>query len=139
MAEFFAQSPEHTAEVARKLADVLKAGDIIAFKGGMGAGKTTFTRYLMEALGSDDLVSSPTYAIMNEYTGGRLPVCHVDAYRLTSPDDLETTGFFEYTEGRWVCIVEWSELVEEVLPSPTYTVTIETLSEFERKIVIDGL
>ena len=95
MIKFETHSPEETIELAEKIGALLRPGDIIAFKGGLGAGKTTFTRGLAIGAGLDDEVASPTFALVNEYHGP-LDIYHFDMYRIGGPDDLETTGFFDY-------------------------------------------
>ena len=92
--QFISHSPEETAALAKRLAQDLQGGEVIAFTGGMGAGKTAFTRGLVEGLGGGDVVSSPTFALVNEYSA-RLTVEHFDMYRLDNCDDLYSTGFFD--------------------------------------------
>ena len=101
--------------MAQRLAQDLKGGEVVAFTGGMGAGKTAFTRGLVMGLGAGDVVSSPTFALVNEYQG-RLTVEHFDMYRVESWDDLYSTGFFDYSDAGCILAVEWSENVEGALP-----------------------
>ena len=104
-------SPEETEAVGRKIAAKLLPGDIIAYYGGLGAGKTAFTRGLAAGLGVTEQVTSPTYTIVNEYLSGRMPLFHFDMYRLDSADDLFDIGWEDYLARGGVCAVEWSENV----------------------------
>ena len=130
-------SPEETIKAAEKLGSMLKAGDMIAYKGGLGAGKTTFTRGLAIGLGIGDTVSSPTFALVNEYCGKDITLYHFDMYRICSEDALESTGFYDYDFENNVAAVEWSENIAEFLPKDTIYITINTLSETEREIIIE--
>ena len=135
--EFITNSPGQTEEIGIKLAEKLKPGAVIAYRGDLGAGKTAFTRGVARGLGIQDPVTSPTYTIVNEYLSGRLPLFHFDMYRLHSADDLFDIGWDDYLERGGVCAVEWSENVEDALENPI-TVTIEKLGEESRKITIEG-
>ena len=103
----------------------------------MGAGKTAFTRGLARGLGCKETVTSPTYTIVNEYLGGRLPLFHFDMYRLASSDDLWDIGWEDYLDREGVCAVEWSENVADAMENAV-TVTIEKLGENTRRITIEG-
>ena len=135
--EFITHSPEETEAIGEKLAQQLNPGTILAYRGDLGAGKTAFTRGLARGLGFREQVTSPTYTIVNEYLGGRLPLFHFDMYRLHSSDDLFDIGWDDYLERSGVCAVEWSENVEDALENPI-TVTIEKLGESSRRITIEG-
>ena len=140
MNKFVSTSEKDTAEFARLVADKLKPGDFIAFFGGMGMGKTTFTRHLAKALGYSGQASSPTFAIINEYCGGRLNVYHFDMYRISSFDDLYSTNFFEYIEMGGVVVCEWSENIENVLPQDHIKITISQGEDEETRIFeVEGL
>ncbi len=130
-------SPEETIEYAVKIGSLLKKGDIIAYKGGMGAGKTTFTRGLAQGLGLKDDVTSPTFSIVNEYRG-KINLYHFDMYRILEADSLETTGFFDYPSEESVFAVEWSENIADFLPENTIIIEIEYLNENERRITVKG-
>ena len=130
-------SPEETERVGAALGRIVRPGTVIAYRGGLGAGKTAFTRGLARGLGYTDIVTSPTYTIVNEYLGGRLPLFHFDMYRLASPDDLWDIGWEDYLDRRGVCCVEWSENVAEALEDPI-TVTIDKLGENSRRITLEG-
>lgn len=134
---FETNSPEETQAVARKLAEKLRPGDLIAYRGGMGAGKTTFTAGLAQGLGSTAWVSSPTFALVHQYDGP-LPLCHFDMYRVATLDDLWSTGFFDYLEGGAVLAVEWSENIQEALPQPHITVAFTMLEGSRRTITVTG-
>ena len=130
-------SPEETIAAAEKLGGLLKAGDMIAYKGGLGAGKTTFTRGLAIGMGLGDNVTSPTFALVNEYRGEDIALYHFDMYRINSEEDLESTGFYDYDFDNNVAAVEWSENIADFLPESTIYITIERLSELEREIIIE--
>lgn len=130
-------SPEETIRAAEKLGSLIGAGDIIAFKGGLGAGKTTFTRGLALGLGMNDVVSSPTFALVNEYRGEKITLYHFDMYRISSEEDLESTGFYDYPFEENVAVIEWSENISEFLPENTLYISINRLSENEREIIIE--
>ena len=135
--QFLTHSPEETEALGEALGRRLRGGEIIAYYGGLGAGKTAFTRGLARGLGCDEMVTSPTYTIVNEYLGGRLPLFHFDMYRLASSDDLWDIGWEDYLERGGVCAVEWSENVAEAMEG-AITVTIEKLGEDTRRITIEG-
>lgn len=137
--QFITHSPEETSALAQRLAQDLRGGEVIAFTGGMGAGKTAFTRGLAIGLGAGDVASSPTFALVNEYTG-RLTVEHFDMYRVDSWDDLYSTGFFDYLEdpGR-VLVIEWSENIEGALPEDAVRIHIAPgEGETQRVITLQG-
>lgn len=134
---FETDRPEETQAVARQIAALLKPGDLIAYRGGMGAGKTTFTAGLAQGLGSDAWVSSPTFALVHRYDGP-IPLCHFDMFRITTLDDLWSTGFFDYLEGDAVLAVEWSENIAEALPEPHITVELSIGEGDRRTITVTG-
>jgi len=135
--EFITNAPEETEKLGAALAKVLAPGTVIAYRGDLGAGKTAFTRGLAKGLGCKELVTSPTYTIVNEYLGGRLPLFHFDMYRLRSSDDLFDIGWEDYLERDGVCAVEWSENVADAMEKPI-AVTIEKLGDTSRRITIEG-
>ena len=138
MKSYTTKSPEETESIGFKLAQTLRGGEVIAFRGGLGMGKTCFTRGLARGLGFTGTVTSPTFALINEYIGGRLPLYHFDMYRISGWEDLYSTGFFEYAEQGGVIAAEWSENIENALPAGTVTVSFEQTGENERVINIDG-
>lgn len=133
--EYISKSPLDTEKIARELAERLVSGDFIAFFGGLGMGKTNFVRGLASVLCPDVRVTSPTFALVNEYIG-RLNIYHFDMYRITDSDDLYSTGFYEYLERPGIVAAEWCEMIPEDLPQNRYEVVFERLSETERKITI---
>ena len=135
--EFITNSPEETEKLGVALAEKLTPGTVIAYRGDLGAGKTAFTRGLARGLGCAEPVTSPTYTIVNEYLGGRLPLFHFDMYRLRSSEDLWDIGWEDYLERGGVCAVEWSENVADAMEDPI-SVTIEKLGEDTRRITIEG-
>ena len=135
--EFITNSPTETEAVGAALAKVLQPGTILANRGDLGAGKTAFTRGLARGLGYADPVTSPTYTIVNEYLGGRLPLFHFDMYRLASSDDLWDIGWEDYLERGGICAVEWSENVDDAMEQAIY-VTIEKLGADSRRITLEG-
>ena len=135
--EFLTNSPVETEKIGATLGNIIKPGTVIAYRGDLGAGKTAFTRGLARGLGSSEMVTSPTYTIVNEYLGGRMPLFHFDMYRLASSDDLWDIGWEDYLDRNGVCAVEWSENVEDALEDPII-ITIEKLGEDSRRITIEG-
>ena len=135
--EIYTHSPRETEAVGEKIGKVLPAGTVIAYRGDLGAGKTAFTRGLARGLGYAEPVTSPTYTIVNEYLGGRLPLFHFDMYRLASSDDLWDIGWEDYLDRNGVCAVEWSENVADALEGAV-TVTIEKTGEESRRITLEG-
>ena len=137
--EFISNSPEETIEIATRIGKKLKGGEIVAYRGGLGAGKTTFTRGLAQGFGVGDVVTSPTFALVNEYRKKDKCLCHFDMYRISNEDDLETTGFFDYMDGQTVLAIEWSENITGALPEETIFVDIERIDENRRKITVSGM
>ncbi|MCR4594311.1 MAG: tRNA (adenosine(37)-N6)-threonylcarbamoyltransferase complex ATPase subunit type 1 TsaE [Clostridiales bacterium] len=138
MQKFVTNSEKETIELGNRLGKTLKPATVVAFYGGLGMGKTTFTRGLAKALDADADVSSPTFAIVNDY-GGNPHLYHFDMYRVESWDDLYSSGFFDYYDAGAVLAVEWSENIENALPDNTIRVTIEHgENDNQRNITIDG-
>ncbi len=135
--EIITRSAEETEKIGVQLGKVLPAGTIIAYEGDLGAGKTAFTRGLARGLGCTDMVTSPTYTIVNEYLSGRLPLFHFDMYRLRSAEDLFDIGWEDYLERGGICAVEWSENVADEM-NGAIRVRIDTLGEQTRRITIEG-
>ncbi len=138
--EFLTHAPAETQRIGAALGRTLRGGEVIAFLGGLGAGKTAFTRGLAEGLGIKDAVTSPTYTIVNEYLTGRLPLFHFDMYRLGSSEELFDIGWEDYLARGGVCAVEWSENVADALENPI-TVRIERVPDGGddcRRITITG-
>lgn len=136
MQVLISNSPSETEKIAENLASSLEGGEVIAFRGNLGMGKTCFTRGLARGLGYSGDVTSPTFALINEYIGGRLNIYHFDMYRISSWEELYSSGFFEYLEQGGVIAAEWSENIENALPQNTIYVEIEGLGEQSRKITV---
>ena len=136
------RSPEETLYLAEKVSGLLKCGDVITLDGDLGAGKTVFSKGIAKGLGIMDPVTSPTFIIMQEYEGGRLPLYHFDVYRIEDPEELYAIGADEYINGTGVCLIEWAVQVEDIIPEDAIKVTIvreaEKGDDF-RKITIEGL
>ena len=135
--EFITNSPQQTETLGAALGKILPAGSIIAYEGDLGAGKTAFTRGLARGLGCTDIVTSPTYTIVNEYLSGRLPLFHFDMYRLHSSDDLWDIGWEDYLARNGICAVEWSENVADAMEN-AIAVRMEKTGEEARRIIIEG-
>ena len=114
-----------TREFARKMAENACPGDVICLTGDLGTGKTVFAQGFAEGLGITEHVNSPTFTILQVYEGGRLPLYHFDVYRIEDPSEMEETGFDDYIFGDGVCLIEWAELIEEILPEKRTGITIE--------------
>ncbi|MCI8687878.1 MAG: tRNA (adenosine(37)-N6)-threonylcarbamoyltransferase complex ATPase subunit type 1 TsaE [Lawsonibacter sp.] len=137
--QYVTNSEVETEALGVRLADELKAGAVIAFTGDLGAGKTAFTRGLARGLGVGGRVTSPTFTIVNEYEGGRLPLFHFDMYRLGSSDELFDIGWEDYLNRGGVCAVEWSENVSDALEEDAISVEIcRGESDNQRIITIEG-
>jgi tRNA threonylcarbamoyladenosine biosynthesis protein TsaE len=135
---FTSNSPDQTAEIAKKIAPVAKARGMVALTGPLGAGKTAFTRGLVASLcpECENLVHSPTFAIVNEYIGKENSVFHFDFYRIKSPDDLYSTGFYDYEERNGVTVIEWGELFGDCIAENAVFVEIVPQGETQRAITI---
>lgn len=137
--EFVTKSENETRELAKKIAEKLCAGDVILYSGEMGAGKTAFTKGLAEYFGTEEEVTSPTFALVHEYPA-RVPIFHFDLYRISGFDDLYAIGFFDYLDRGGILAVEWSENIpglEDELES-VVKIGIEKLGENERRITVSG-
>ena len=137
--ERYSASEQDTEALGRALVQRLQPGAVVAFTGDLGAGKTAFVRGMAQGLGIPQRVTSPTFAIVNEYEGGRLPLFHFDMYRLNSADDLFDIGWEDYLSRGGVCAVEWSENVMDALPEDTVWVRIAREGDTGRSITIEGV
>lgn len=135
MREIISHSAEETEAQGEKLARLLSPGDIVAYRGGLGMGKTVFTRGLARGLGISADVSSPTFSLINEYRGKGISLCHMDAYRLNNTDDLLDTGFYDYIDSGWAAAIEWSERLSL---EAAFTVSFERINDDTRRIIIEG-
>lgn len=130
-------SPEETIEFAKEIGKKLKGGDVIAYIGGLGVGKTTFTRGLSLGLGLGDNVFSPTFSLVNEYRG-EINLYHFDMYRIMDSMELETTGFYDYMSDDNILAIEWSENISDALDKNTIYIEIKRLDEDKREIIVNG-
>ena len=138
--QFITRSPEETEALGARLAGALEPGAVVAFTGDLGAGKTAFVRGLARGLGIRDRVTSPTFTIVNEYEGGRLPLFHFDLYRLGSADELFDIGWEDYLARGGVCAVEWSERMEELLEPGTIRVDLRRGEDESRRVItVEGV
>lgn len=116
---------EDTFNIGRKIGEQAKAGEVYCLIGDLGTGKTVFTQGFAKGLGIKEAVNSPTFTIIQEYEGGRFPFYHFDVYRIEDIDEMEEIGYEDYFYGNGVCLIEWSNLIEEILPPDPVVITIE--------------
>lgn len=128
MKKYITDSPSETRAVAAEFAKTLSPGSVVCMYGDLGAGKTAFAQGMAEGLGIDEPVTSPTFTIINEYEG-TLPLYHFDVYRVGDSAGMVETGFDEYIDGDGICVIEWAELIEDILPDDRINVTISRLPE----------
>lgn len=114
-----------TKEFAKKMGQEVKAGDVLCLLGDLGVGKTVFTQGFAEGLEIKEPISSPTFTLVQEYEEGRLPFYHFDVYRIADVEEMEEIGFDDYIYGNGVCLIEWANLIEEILPQSLKVITIE--------------
>ncbi len=136
--EFITKTAEETIELGKKIGSLLKAGDIIAMDGTLAAGKTTITKGIAQSLGVEDCITSPTFCLISEYEGKKMPLYHMDVYRLDGGEDFINLGVEDMLYGDGVCIVEWSEKVKSELPKKTIWMTITPMDNGERIIKIEN-
>ncbi len=135
MAKIILNGLKDTKEFGEKLGSLLKPGDIICLIGDLGAGKTTLTKSIGIGLGVEDYITSPTFTLINEYKG-KLNLYHFDVYRLEGITDLDDLGFEEYFYSDGVCIIEWGDKIEDILPEGTINISIEKGKELDNRILI---
>ncbi len=136
MQKIVTKNPEETFELGKHIGKRLQKGDIVCLVGDLGAGKTAFSKGIGEGLEVVDYITSPTYTIINEYHG-RLPLYHFDVYRLNDTEEMEELGYEEYFFGDGVVVVEWADLIKDIIPDNAIWVTINrTMIEDEREIEI---
>ena len=129
------KNQETIREAARSFIQQMGNGHVFAFYGQMGAGKTTFIKAICEELGVEDVITSPTFAIVNEYRAASgEPVFHFDFYRITKPSEALDIGFYEYIDSGYTCLLEWPENIEELLPEETLRVRIEVQPDESRVV-----
>ena len=135
----YSKSTEETEAIAFEIAKKIRGGTVVALYGGLGMGKTSFTRGLAKGLGNTSYVSSPTFALVNDY-GGNPPLVHFDMYKVETWDDLYSSGFFDYYDMGAVLCTEWSENIENALPENTVRIRLEKgETENERIITVEGI
>ena len=117
--------PEDTYALGKRLGEAAKAGDVFCLNGDLGVGKTVFTQGFACGLGITEPVNSPTFTIVQEYDGGRLPLYHFDVYRIGDVSEMDEVGYEDYFYGNGLCMIEWANLIEEILPEHYRQVTIE--------------
>lgn len=135
-------SAEETFRLGEKLGHLAIPGQIYTLNGDLGVGKTVFTQGVASGLGIKEPVNSPTFTIVQEYEDGRIPFYHFDVYRIGDLEEMEEIGYDDYFFGNGICLIEWAELIQELLPETMISITIEKEPEkgFDyRKIIIDGL
>lgn len=118
-------SPQETKELGKKMAERAKPGDVFTLVGDLGVGKTVFTQGIAEGLGIDEPVNSPTFTIVQEYESGRMPFYHFDVYRIGDLEEMDEIGFDDYIYGDGLCLIEWADLIEEILPEKRVAIRIE--------------
>lgn len=138
MKTIYSDSPEQTEEIGQNIANHLRGDEVIAMFGGLGMGKTALTRGIVKGLGGGDCVTSPTFALVNEYEGRFFKVYHFDMYRIGGVDDLYAIGFFDYL-GRGVVVIEWSENIIDVLPDDSIIIRLQNGDDqCSRTITVEG-
>lgn len=135
--EFKTSSELETRALGLSIGRALKGGEVIAMTGDLGAGKTTITKSIAQGLEVDDYITSPTFTIVNEYEG-RLKLYHFDVYRITNIEEMYDLGYEEYFDSGGVTVIEWSNLIEEILPKDRINIEIEYIDEKSRKVSITG-
>lgn len=135
---FNTHSQRETEELGARLAKTLMAGDVVAFYGELGAGKTAFTRGALTEMGFGGHITSPTFTIVNEYKNERFSAAHFDMYRIETEDDLYSTGFYDYLDGKRILFIEWTENIAAALDFPHITVKITAKGEGEREVELEG-
>lgn len=136
----YTNSAEETIQLGKKIGSMLKKGDVLAMQGTLAAGKTTITKGIAQALDVDDTITSPTFCLISEYEG-KMPLYHMDVYRLEGTDDFINLGVEDMIYGRGVCIIEWSEKIMDELPSKTIIIKLEPEADdsgTKRKITIEN-
>ncbi|MDD6350929.1 MAG: tRNA (adenosine(37)-N6)-threonylcarbamoyltransferase complex ATPase subunit type 1 TsaE [Lachnospiraceae bacterium] len=118
-------SAEETRALGKRMGEEAQAGDVIALTGDLGVGKTVFTKGIAEGLGVKEPVSSPTFTILQEYRSGRMPLYHFDVYRIGDPEEMDEVGFDDYIYGDGLCLIEWAELISDLMPDHYRQITIE--------------
>lgn len=134
MATFISNSPDETESFGRRFAENLKPGDVLALTGGLGSGKTQFVKGLVAGLGSRTVATSPTFTLIHEYSGGRLPIYHFDFFRVEDRQSAERLGLDDYFFGDGVSVIEWADRFPDLIPESARWISFETKSEAQRAI-----
>jgi tRNA threonylcarbamoyladenosine biosynthesis protein TsaE len=134
MSELMIKSELDTREFGKELAKKLKPGDVVALIGDLGTGKTTLTKSIAEGLGITEMITSPTFTIVQEYTEGRLPLYHFDVYRLCDLEEMYELGYEEYFFGQGVCVVEWADQIMEIIPEDAIVIRIQYGAKEDERI-----
>ncbi|WP_367881609.1 tRNA (adenosine(37)-N6)-threonylcarbamoyltransferase complex ATPase subunit type 1 TsaE [Lactobacillus sp. YT155] len=132
------KNTEETIELGKKIATSLKAGDVVLLDGELGAGKTTLTKGIAKGLDIDGNIKSPTFTLVREYRNGRIPLFHMDMYRLENSDPFEV-GIDEYLSESGICVIEWSEFITELLPADFLRIEIKKIGDESREINLSGV
>ena len=137
--KLISDSREQTLEMGRLIGEILERGDVVALIGELGSGKTCLTQGLAKGLGVEENVPvvSPTFTLINEYPG-KIPLIHLDVYRLSGPRDLEDMGYEEYFEGGGIIVIEWAEKIRDILPAKTLFVSMRYIDENTREMILEG-
>ena len=138
MATFISNSPDETESFGRQLAGNVKPGDVLALTGGLGSGKTQFVKGLVAGLGATTAATSPTFTLIHEYSGGRLPIYHFDFFRVEDRQSAERLGLEEYFFGDGVSVIEWADRIPELIPENAFWISFETKLETQRVITTQG-
>ena len=138
MEKIYLKNTEDTLALGKRIAEGLAPGNVLALVGPLGAGKTTLAQAIARGLGVTERMASPTFTIVQEYETGRLPLYHFDVYRVSDPDELFEIGFDEYLHAGGVCLIEWADLIEDILPENTVWIKLDYAEgEDERVCVIE--
>lgn len=119
------KNEQETKQFGIELGKSLEQGDVVALIGDLGTGKTALTKYIAQGMGVQDMITSPTFTIVQEYHSGRLPLYHFDVYRIGDSEEMFELGYEEYFYGQGVCVIEWADLIEELLPENVKTIEIQ--------------
>jgi tRNA threonylcarbamoyladenosine biosynthesis protein TsaE len=136
VATFISNSAEQTESFGRQFAETMKAGDVLALTGDLGAGKTQFVKGLADGLGAGMIATSPTFTLVHEYFGGHLPIYHFDFFRIENRQSTERLGLDDYFFGEGVAVVEWADRFPDLIPENAQWISFETKSETEREITV---
>ncbi|MEJ8552694.1 tRNA (adenosine(37)-N6)-threonylcarbamoyltransferase complex ATPase subunit type 1 TsaE [Tepidibacter sp. Z1-5] len=134
MEKIYLKNEQETSEIGYRLGQLLNKGDVVCLIGDLGAGKTTITKSIAKALEVDDYITSPTFTIVNEYDG-KYPLYHFDVYRISSSEDMYEIGFEEYLYGDGICIIEWANLIEDILPDEYINIELNYKEEGREMIL----